>query len=59
MQDGSGDGGSIDELTQFVQEEWDRISQDTIDNLVRSFRARAQKIVAMKGETIKPDRTRR
>ena len=49
----------IDELTQFVQEEWDRISQDTIDNLVRSFRARAQKIVAMKGETIKPDRTRR
>jgi transposase len=48
--------GPIDkaELTKFVEAEWKKLSQATVDNFVRSFRGRLQKCAVAQGEAIKP-----
>ena len=41
-----------EELEDFIQQEWDRISQATVDALVLSFRSRLRKVVAAGGQEL-------
>jgi len=41
-----------DELSVFIQEEWDKIPASVIDNLVMSFRRRCEECIRRKGNTV-------
>lgn len=42
----------VEELEQFVQEEWEKISDATINDLLRSFKSRLQRCVELKGAVV-------
>lgn len=44
----------VDQLRQFVEEEWASVPQSTINKLVESFKSRCKSVVRAEGRTIKP-----
>lgn len=43
---------NISELTEFLAEEWDAISQSTINNLVGSMKTRCELVLEKNGDRI-------